>query len=324
MNAEVKLPNNQEQLRIFFGPNDAHLRMLQDELGVRMVARGNRLLVDGPKANAERAVNIVERMLEAIDHGRTYLADEIATLMELAGEEVDGSSDGIVHTERRKIEARTDGQKTYLAAVKQHALVFGVGPAGTGKTYLAVACAVQALRHGEVKRIILTRPAVEAGERLGFLPGDLREKVDPYLKPIYDALDDMLTRRQLAHYTETGVIEVAPLAFMRGRTLDRAFVILDEAQNTTPSQMKMFLTRLGQNSKAVVTGDITQIDLTDKRSSGLLHATTILNALPDVAVVRLTGADIVRHALVRSIVDAYRKDEEAASNIAPAPPGSES
>ncbi|MBN2712136.1 MAG: PhoH family protein, partial [Planctomycetes bacterium] len=197
-------------------------------------------------------------------------------------------------------------------------LVFGLGPAGTGKTYLAVAMAVQALRHGAVKRLILTRPAVEAGERLGFLPGDMREKVDPYLKPIYDALDDMLHRRQLAHYIETGVVEVAPLAFMRGRTLTKSFVILDEAQNTTPSQMKMLLTRLGPHSCAVITGDITQIDLQDSRPSGLLHATTILEGVEGVATIRLTGEDIVRHRLVRAIVDAYDKDEMSRR---PAEPG---
>ncbi|MCX7934974.1 MAG: PhoH family protein, partial [Planctomycetota bacterium] len=202
-------------------------------------------------------------------------------------------------------------QSTYIRAIEKHDLVFGIGPAGTGKTYIAVAFAAHCLERGVVERIILSRPAVEAGERLGFLPGDMREKVDPYLRPIYDALEDMISRRQLSHYLEVGVIEVAPLAFMRGRTLSQSFVILDEAQNTTPGQMKMLLTRLGPGSRCVVTGDLTQIDLADNGVSGLLHATRILANIEGVAVVHLTGDDIVRHDLVREIVAAYERDSEA-------------
>lgn len=311
MQAKVKLPSSQDELRAFFGQKDEHLRMLREELGVKLVARHGFLNIDGEKKRVTRAVNIVERMVEAIGCGQRYLADELAILMELSVEEEEGATERVVHTERKRIEVRTDGQAAYVRAMRDHSLVFGIGPAGTGKTYLAVACAVEALRHGTVKRIVLTRPAVEAGERLGFLPGDMREKVDPYLKPIYDALDEMLSRRQLAHYAEAGVIEVAPLAFMRGRTLNRAFVILDEAQNTTPLQMKMLLTRLGAQSRAVVTGDITQIDLAGAHPSGLLHAATILEDVKDVAVIRLSDRDIVRHELVRSIVAAYRQDQAA-------------
>ncbi len=309
MRAEIKLPSTQDELQALFGPRDAHLRMLRAELGVSLVARKGRLLIDGEESNVGRAINVVERMIDAVEKGRTYLAEELAVLMELAGEDDEKKPDGPVFTERRRIAPRTSGQREYLAAIRNNSLVFGIGPAGTGKTYLAVACAVEALRRGMVKRIILTRPAVEAGERLGFLPGDMREKVDPYLRPVYDALDDMISRRQLAHYSETGVIEVAPLAFMRGRTLDRSFVILDEAQNTTPSQMKMLLTRLGPGSRSVVNGDLTQVDLGQSGSSGLFHAVDILQKLDDIAVIRLTGNDIVRHALVRSIVGAYEQDE---------------
>jgi len=243
--------------------------------------------------------------------GASGRADEVAALVERTREEEERRKDGeAIFTERRRIEPRTAGQTRFVRAIRDHSLVFGLGPAGTGKTYLAVACAVEALRYGDVKRIVLTRPAVEAGERLGFLPGDMREKVDPYLKPIYDALDDMLSRRQLAHYASTGAIEVAPLAFMRGRTLARSFVILDEAQNTTPGQMKMLLTRLGEQARCVVTGDSTQTDLPEGDvASGLLHAAKILPGIPDVAKVSLTGEDIVRHPLVKAIVDAYERDD---------------
>jgi phosphate starvation-inducible PhoH-like protein len=309
--AEVKLPDTADRLRVLFGPNDANLRMLRAELGVRMVPRNGILHISGGEEEVSRAINLVERLIEEIEQGETYLAHELAALMEVAGEDERDEHRGVIHTEVRRIEPRTEGQDGYIHAIRAHPLTFGMGPAGTGKTYLAVACAVEALRHGDVRRIILTRPAVEAGERLGFLPGDLREKVDPYLRPIYDALGDMISRRQLAHYIETGVIEIAPLAFMRGRTLNRSFVILDEAQNTTTRQMKMLLTRLGEEARCVVTGDVTQVDLSATHTSGLLHASDLLEPLPDVAVVRLSGADIVRHELVRRIVQAYDEDEAA-------------
>jgi len=307
---EILLPHDTARQRMLFGPHDANIRMLRDHLGVSLVFRRGRLVVEGGDRAVQRTATVVERLLEAIDRGEAFLADEVAVIVEQTREEEERRKDGeAIFTERRRIEPRTPGQSRFVRAIRDHSLVFGLGPAGTGKTYLAVACAVEALRYGDVKRIVLTRPAVEAGERLGFLPGDMREKVDPYLKPIYDALDDMLSRRQLAHYASTGAIEVAPLAFMRGRTLARSFVILDEAQNTTPGQMKMLLTRLGEQARCVVTGDSTQTDLPEgDAGSGLLHAARILPGIPDIARVSLTGEDIVRHPLVRAIVDAYEKD----------------
>lgn len=314
MRAEVNLPASQDEQRALFGPNDAHLRMLRAGLGVAFVPRKGKLLVEGEdEALVARGLNVVERMIDAVQQGKAYLAEEVAVLMEMASED-EARAEGAVCTDRRKITARTPGQAEYVAAIRDHPLVFGLGPAGTGKTYLAVACAVEALRHGLVKRLVLTRPAVEAGERLGFLPGDMREKVDPYLRPIYDALDDMMSRRQLANYLDNGVVEIAPLAFMRGRTLSRSFVILDEAQNTTPRQMKMLLTRLGPQSHCVITGDITQVDLEEGGISGLAHAVGILDGIPGIAAVRLSGRDIVRHELVRAIVGAYDENGDASGD----------
>lgn len=305
MRTEIHLPPDVDRQRQLFGPGDMHFRMLKSELGVNMVARRGRLIIEGPDKAVARATNVIERMLEAIDRGETFLSDEIAALMERQGEQ-SHREEGVIYTERLKIAARSPNQSKYIEMIRSHSLVFGLGPAGSGKTYLAVACAVEALRYGEVKRIVLTRPAVEAGEHLGFLPGDMREKVDPYLKPIYDALDDMISRRQLAHYAQTGVLEVAPLAYMRGRTLAKSFVILDEAQNTTSGQMKMLLTRLGEQSKCVVTGDLTQIDIAgSQEGSGLLQATRILHGINDIGIMSMDGDDIVRHPLVRAIVNAY-------------------
>ncbi len=313
MRTEIHLPPDVERQRLLFGPNDSHFRMLKATLGVNLVARKGRLLVDGEEDAVGRAINVIERMLEAIDKGQAFVAEELATLMERENEDAERSrTEGIIFTDRLRIAARTPNQATYIQLIRDNSLVFGLGPAGSGKTYLAVACAVEALRYGEVKRVVLTRPAVEAGEHLGFLPGDMREKVDPYLKPIYDALDDMISRRQLQNYTENGVLEVAPLAYMRGRTLARSFVILDEAQNTTPGQMKMLLTRLGEHSRCVVTGDLTQIDLAvNRQGSGLVHATRILGGIKGIGMMQLTGDDIVRHRLVRDIVAAYDKDDLA-------------
>ncbi|MDR2391024.1 MAG: PhoH family protein [Planctomycetota bacterium] len=310
MRTEIHLPLDLERQRLLFGTNDGNFRLLKAGLGVSLVARKGRLLIDGDEAAVGRALNIVERMLEAIDKGQAYVAEELSTLMERQGEEAERCrTPGTVFTDRLRIAARSPNQGEYIRRIRENGLVFGLGPAGSGKTYLAVACAVEALRYGEVKRLVLTRPAVEAGEHLGFLPGDMREKVDPYLKPIYDALDDMISRRQLASHVENGILEVAPLAYMRGRTLARSFVILDEAQNTTPGQMKMLLTRLGEQSRCVVTGDLTQIDLAASREgSGLIHAVSILEGIPDVSVMRLSGEDIVRHPLVRRIVAAYDRD----------------
>ncbi|MCC8180092.1 MAG: PhoH family protein [Planctomycetes bacterium] len=317
MRTEIHLPPDVDRQRLLFGPNDSHFRMLKAELGVNLVARKGRLIIEGEEDAVGRALNVIERMLEAIDMGTAYVSEEIATLMERHSEEAERNrASGVVFTDRLRITARTPNQAKYINLIRDNSLVFGTGPAGSGKTYLAVACAVEALRYGEVKRVVLTRPAVEAGEHLGFLPGDMREKVDPYLKPIYDALDDMISRRQLATYTETGVLEVAPLAYMRGRTLARSFVILDEAQNTTPGQMKMLLTRLGEQSRCVVTGDLTQVDLAGSRAnSGLVHATRILSGIKGIGMMQLTGDDIVRHRLVREIVAAYDADEESAEGV---------
>jgi phosphate starvation-inducible PhoH-like protein len=312
MRTEIHLPPDVDRQRLLFGPNDSHFRLLKAELGVSLVARKGRLIIDGDDSSVSRALTVVERMLEAIDKGQAFVVEEISTLMERHGEEAEKiRASGVVFTDRLRISARSPNQAAYINMIRDNHLVFGLGPAGSGKTYLAVACAVEALRYGEVKRIVLTRPAVEAGEHLGFLPGDMREKVDPYLKPIYDALDDMIARRQLLNHIENGVLEVAPLAYMRGRTLARSFVILDEAQNTTPGQMKMLLTRLGEQSRCVVTGDMSQVDLAGNRqNSGLVHATRILGGIPGIGMMTLTGDDIVRHRLVRDIVDAYDRDEE--------------
>jgi phosphate starvation-inducible PhoH-like protein len=311
MRTEIHLPPDVERQRLLFGPNDGNFRLLKAGLGVSLVARKGRLLIDGDEPAVGRALNVIERMLEAIDKGQAYVAEELSILMQRQGEEAERyRTPGTVFTDRLRIVARSPNQGEYIRRIRENSLVFGLGPAGSGKTYLAVACAVEALRYGEVKRIVLTRPAVEAGEHLGFLPGDMREKVDPYLKPVYDALDDMISRRQLASHVENGILEVAPLAYMRGRTLARSFVILDEAQNATPGQMKMLLTRLGEQSRCVVTGDLTQIDLAASREgSGLIHAVGILEGIRDISVMRLSGEDIVRHPLVRSIVAAYDRDQ---------------
>lgn len=304
MRMEMDLPPSPEEQHKLFGQQDIHLRMLRKAFSVRITSREGRLIVEGDADNVEPAMIVIHRAIDALGSENA----SVEQIVQLAIERHAPGADGVLHTERLQLRPRTKGQETYIQAVRGHALTLVIGPAGTGKTYLAVAAAVEALRRSEVERLILTRPAVEAGENLGFLPGDMREKVDPYLRPIYDALGEMLSRRQLAYYLETGVIEVAPLAFMRGRTLNRAFVILDEAQNTTPVQMKMFLTRLGAHTRAVVTGDLTQIDLRGTGASGLLHASSILRSIPDVAVIHLERGDIVRHPLVAAIVKAYEAD----------------
>ena len=307
---EIRLPDDNERLRVFFGPHDSHLRLLRAELGVELVPRNGRLVAEGEDDDVNRAVNVLERLLEALDDGPEDFAGQLAGLLSRAAEEdAVRRRENAVFTDRLKIVPKTPGQSEYIHAIRSHPLVFGLGPAGCGKTYLAVACAIEALRRGAVRRVVMARPAVEAGEKLGFLPGDLRDKVDPYLRPIHDALDDMLSRRQIAQYSETGVLETAPLAFMRGRTLTRAFVLLDEAQNATRGQMKMLLTRLGPQSRCVVTGDLTQVDIAGGRDeSGLEHAARLLGGIRGVSVRELGGGDIVRHRLVRNIVEAYEND----------------
>jgi phosphate starvation-inducible PhoH-like protein len=297
---------------LLFGEHDRHLARIEQRLGVSMVSRGNRVAISGPPSASERArdalVFLYERLRRGliVDLGEVDAAVRLASADETNGAaDLFGSEDLAIRTRKRHIGPRTPNQIVYLRALRDSELVFGIGPAGTGKTYLAVAQAVQMLSAGNVERIVLSRPAVEAGERLGFLPGDLREKVDPYLRPLYDALHDMLPGEQVMKRLASGEIEIAPLAFMRGRTLANAFVILDEGQNTTPVQMKMFLTRLGENSRMVVTGDLSQIDLPPGARSGLHDALDALHGVPGIATVRFTAEDVVRHPLVTKIVTAY-------------------
>jgi len=290
------------------GEFDAHLAMLEDRLGIEAHPHGNVVILKGPEPACKLGRDVLEVVYKRALTGETISAGDFEGLIRHARQEnVSPSSDGQaqISTRRRVVKARTLAQSTYIRALDKTDLVFGIGPAGTGKTYLAVAYAAQCLERGIVERIILSRPAVEAGERLGFLPGDMREKVDPYLRPLYDALDDVLPPDKVEKDLESGVIEIAPLAFMRGRTLANAFVILDEAQNTTPMQMKMFLTRLGENSKMVITGDPSQIDLPPGIKSGLDEAVTLLNGVTGIEMVRFTQSDVVRRDLVARIVEAY-------------------
>ena len=305
-----------EDALALFGKLDENIALIERELGVRIVARGTEIKVSAPSESAEavtKAVEVLEGLLTLLRKGETIGEQNIRYLMTLVDEGKEDRvaalvADCVCITARGKpIKAKTLGQKNYIEQIKENTIVLAVGPAGTGKTYLAVAMAVQALRDGTVNKIILTRPAVEAGERLGFLPGDLQQKIDPYLRPLYDALFEMLGPEVYARHLERGTIEVAPLAYMRGRTLDDAFIILDEAQNTTPEQMKMFLTRLGFGSKAVVTGDITQIDLPDERKSGLVEAIRVLRGIEDISILHFTERDVVRHRLVQRIIKAYEK-----------------
>ena len=297
-------PHNNTRLSHLCGPADAHLRTIEAALQVSIAHRHEQFKVDGPKAKATQAMELLQALYEmaerpiAEDHLQLMLAGDSAMV-----EAPEGTM--VLNTRRADLRARTPNQNTYLDNIVQHDITFGIGPAGTGKTYLAVACAVDALERNNVQRIVLTRPAVEAGERLGFLPGDLAQKVDPYLRPLYDALYDLMGYDKVQKAFERNALEIAPLAFMRGRTLNNAFVILDEAQNTTPEQMKMFLTRIGFGAKAVVTGDVSQIDLPKGAMSGLIDAERVLKRVKGIAVTRFTSADVVRHPMVARIVDAY-------------------
>ena len=302
-----------EDLIAVFGSFDENIKRIEEALGVRVVNRGTDLRVTGDEEMADKAVRTLEGLLALASKGETIDEQRVRYLITLVSEGNDHqvaqmAKDVVCITAKGKpIKAKTVGQQHYMKAIQKNTITIGVGPAGTGKTYLAVAAAVAAFREKSVNRIILTRPAVEAGERLGFLPGDLQNKVDPYLRPLYDALYDMLGAETFQKYQERGSIEVAPLAYMRGRTLDDSFIILDEAQNTTREQMKMFLTRLGFGSKIVITGDVTQIDLPDDKVSGLKDAVRVLEGVKDIAICRLTSADVVRHALVQEIINAYEK-----------------
>ena len=297
-------PPNNTRLGHLCGPLDEHLRSIEAALSVRIAHRHEQFKVDGPKARAERAMAVLQALYE---RAAKPIAPEQVQLMLAGDSALSEDEDGrlVLHTRRSDLRARTPNQSVYLDHIAQHDITFGIGPAGTGKTYLAVACAVDALERSAVQRIVLTRPAVEAGEKLGFLPGDLGQKVDPYLRPLYDALYDLMGFERVQKAFERQVIEIAPLAFMRGRTLNHAFVILDEAQNTTPEQMKMFLTRIGFGAKAVVTGDVSQIDLPKGQTSGLIDAERVLKRVKGLAFTRFTSADVVRHPLVARIVDAY-------------------
>lgn len=292
------------------GERDAFLKQVQSAFpGLRIVARGNEVDISGPESDAEKAKTALDELLIVVQEGQLLDEDRVNRVIEMVRSSVPSPS-GVFTDEIRVgrgkiVRPKTHGQKKYVDAIRENTLVFGIGPAGTGKTYLAMACAVEALVAGGVRRIILSRPAVEAGERLGFLPGDLAAKVDPYLRPLYDALYEMLGPEETARLMDRGTIEIAPLAYMRGRTLNDAFVVLDEAQNTTPEQMKMFLTRLGFNSKMIITGDITQTDLAEGRSSGLRVVQGILKNVPDVGFSTLGAKDVVRHRIVKAIVDAY-------------------
>src|SRR5579863_528396 len=307
-----------------YGERDRHLDRIERELGVSLVSRGNRLAIAGPQASADVARNALASLYGRLKRGLEVDAAAVDAALKRASLHADeqwGEGDEI-RTRKRRISARSANQAAYLKALRTHELVFGLGPAGTGKTYLAVAMAVDMLMGGVVERIILSRPAVEAGERLGFLPGDLREKVDPYLRPLYDALHDMLPGDQVAKRIESGEIEIAPLAFMRGRTLANAFVILDEAQNTTPVQMKMFLTRLGENARMAVTGDLSQVDLPPGTRSGLSDALETLEGESDIARVDFTDIDVVRHPLVARIVRAYDRHDRKVRRKKDNDPGS--
>ena len=309
---QVEIP---EQIDVsdFFGNFDANVKLLEKALNVNISARNNLIKINGEEENQEKCIRVIDILMEVLKKGE--IIDEqkilyaITMVQENEGFDIKMLGDDCVAVSSKgtPIKTKTLGQKRYVESIKENTIVFGIGPAGTGKTYLAVAMAVTALRNKEVSRIILTRPAVEAGEKLGFLPGDLQNKVDPYLRPLYDGMYEMLGAEGFLKNQERGVIEVAPLAYMRGRTLDNAFIILDEAQNTTPEQMKMFLTRIGFGSRAIVTGDITQIDLPDGKKSGLVEVTKILKDIDGIDFCMFTQKDVVRHPLVQKIINAYEK-----------------
>ena len=301
---------------LFYGTNDAHLTLIEDAFQTKITARGETVRITGHPSNVGVTLQVLEDLSDTALKGKSIHKKDIQTLIET----VKGNTEGrllehiadtiLTSTRKERIKPRTWGQKRYVEAVRRHDVVFAIGPAGTGKTYLAVALAVAALKREEVRRIILARPAVEAGETLGFLPGDLKEKIDPYLRPIYDALYEMIPPLKLKKFIDDKIIEIVPLAYMRGRTLNHAYVILDEAQNSTIMQMKMFLTRLGTRSKAIITGDITQVDLPEHKISGLIQIQHILAELPGIKMVYLTEKDVVRHHLVQEIIKAFEEYEK--------------
>lgn len=312
---QIEIPEGID-VSALFGSFDTNVKLLEKGFGVTIAARDNKIKVTGDEEACEKTGEVIRILMEII--GKNERIDEQKILYAITMVQENGGFDMkmlgddciAVNSHGHPIKTKTLGQKKYVEAIKENTIVFGIGPAGTGKTYLAVALAVTALRNKEVNRIILTRPAIEAGEKLGFLPGDLQSKVDPYLRPLYDGMYEMLGAEGFLRHQERGMIEVAPLAYMRGRTLDNAFIILDEAQNTTPEQMKMFLTRIGFGSKAIVTGDVTQVDLPDGKRSGLDEAQRILKGIDDISFCILTDKDVVRHPLVQRIIKAYEKHEQ--------------
>jgi len=310
--SELTLQNDAEA-KLLFGPHDQNLKLIEEGNGVSIYGRGTNITIEGPKKNVEDAVTQIRELLITIRQGGQIKKHEVLYAIHSIKDNREKDVHSIyldkieVSAKRQFVFPRSKGQKEYTDAIKQHDIVFGIGPAGTGKTYLAMAMAVNALKKQLVSRIILARPAVEAGESLGYLPGDLYEKVSPYLRPLYDALYDMVEADKIRDYIERGIIEVVPLAYMRGRTLNNAFIILDEAQNSTPEQMKMFLTRLGFDSKTVITGDITQSDLPSNKESGLKQVMRILKDIKGIKFVLLSGEDVVRHELVQEIIKAYEK-----------------
>ena len=311
--ADIEVSNPELLLKLS-GPGASNLELLGEELGISLGLRGSTIHIQGPNRRVELVERILHELIDALqfrDLSPVEIARAARTLRANPGMRLRALLDDVVLTtsSRRPVSPKGINQQNYVEAIRRHDIVFGIGPAGTGKTYLAMAMAVRALQDKQVKRIILTRPAVEAGERLGFLPGDLLEKINPYLRPLYDALHDMMDPARISALLERGTIEVAPLAFMRGRTLNNSFVVLDEAQNTTPEQMKMFLTRLGFDSKTVITGDVTQVDLPGGTDSGLRHARRVLSGVEGLEFVYFTHADVVRHPLVQRIVQAYDKHD---------------
>lgn len=316
---EKKLTLNGVNLYELLGPNDSNLRVLEDRFNSVITVRGEIFTIKGVQQEVEIIDKVLKEMVYVLNTSNRLTPKDVQTILDLTleGNDVVTEEDYdsvILYTKNDVIKAKTSGQKHYLKVASQNDICFAIGPAGTGKTYLAVAIAVSALKKGLVKKIVLARPAVEAGESLGYLPGDFREKIDPYLRPLYDALDEMLPTEKLKAYIEKGIIEIVPLAYMRGRTLNNAYVILDEAQNATELQMKMFLTRLGANSKAIITGDITQIDLPSKTKSGLIQAKEILQGISGVGFVYFDKEDVVRHKLVKDIIDAYEKNNHSKIN----------
>ena len=301
-----------------FGQFDGNVKKIEKEFGVRIVNREGAIKIVGERRNAEAAASVIEHIKASLEKNEEITEQSLGYIVEAVKEktadegEIDALHDDLIclTVNGRPLRPKTVGQKKYVDMIRKDTIVFGIGPAGTGKTYLAMAMAITAFKNNEVNRIILTRPAIEAGEKLGFLPGDLQQKVDPYLRPLYDALYEIMGAEQFAKNMEKGLIEVAPLAYMRGRTLDNAFIVLDEAQNTTPEQMKMFLTRIGYGSKAVVTGDLTQVDLGEGKRSGLTDAANILKNIEGIGIMTLTNKDVVRHPLVQKIINAYEKADE--------------